>query len=59
MIIKYYVREVYGKPLMYLVDEKQAEAVRVLTGRETLTKPAMKGLIMLGFEFEQIIRPNV
>ena len=53
--IEYIIKDVYGKPLMYIVSE-HAEAVTLLTKRASLSDSDMTQLRKLGFDFEQVIR---
>lgn len=41
-IINYYKKSVYGKDMLYLADERQADLFRGLTGRKTITAGDMK-----------------
>jgi len=54
-IIEYRIKAVYGKELMYIVNEDKAKAVSSLTGGKTLSINAMTGLRMLGFDLQQVI----
>ena len=54
-VIRYYVKDVYGKELRYPVD--YAEQISRLTMCRTLRDQDMQALKEMGFEFRQIIRP--
>jgi len=57
MLMKFYVKQVYGKPRNYLVDPKQAEAFTKLTGRATLSADDFRILEVFGVKFEQVNEP--
>ncbi len=51
MIIRVETRQVYGRPLRYVVSQ-HAYAIQRLTGRTTLTEDDMEALKALGFRIE-------
>lgn len=57
MTIHYYIKTVYGKPTMYIVEQDIAKAIGTLTGRKILIKEHKEALEQLGFAFEQVIAP--
>lgn len=56
--IKYYVKNVYGKELIYLVDEQQANIVRTLTGQKTVSDNHLHALVALGCSIEEVMPPK-
>ena len=58
MKIQYYTKNVYGADHRYIIDEKIKLAVMKLTGQTTLTPYAQEALQMLGFEFEEVLKPK-
>lgn len=57
-MIKYYIKENYGTKHRYIVEPRVAEAISTLTGRKTLSDSDIQALEVLGFEFEQVIKPE-
>jgi hypothetical protein len=55
--IQFFVRNVYGIPHKYMVDSKEAEAIRHLTSCTTLRETDKKALEDLGVTFEQVLDP--
>jgi hypothetical protein len=58
-VIKYYIKDIYSKPLVYVADKKEAQALQLLTDRKTLTRSDMEALRQLGFDFEEVTRKEV
>lgn len=57
MKIQFYIREVYGNRLMYILDKDIAFRIQVLTGQKTISTNHVSALETLGFEFEQVLPP--
>ena len=56
-IIQYRVREVYGQPLEYVVNEGDAKIIQELTGKKTITgvmRELLRDLTSGGIEFERV-----
>lgn len=58
MEIKFYRKNVYGKELMYVADEKIAHHLSQLTGRKTVDSRDMHDLKELGFTFSEVLAPK-
>lgn len=58
MNIEYYVKNVYGREVMYLADPTKAEALTKLTRLRTMSKEHMEALQGFGFVFQQIDEPK-
>ncbi len=59
-IIKFYVREVYGKPLEYVADERDAKLLWQLTGQKTINsviRELIRDLSNGQIVFEQVLKP--
>jgi len=57
-IIKYYKKDVYGKPLYYAIDKLHAKLYTTITGDKTLTYGKIFALKMLGVGFEEVLPPQ-
>ena len=57
MKIRYFVKQVFGNSLMYVLRPAQAEAISKISGKQTLTQETMQGLAALGLQFEQVLDP--
>ena len=57
MKIRYFVKQVFGNSLMYVLRPSQADAISKISGKQTLTRETMQGLITLGLQFEQVLDP--
>ena len=57
MKIRYFVQQVFGNSLMYVLRPSQADAISKISGKQTLTRETMQGLITLGLQFEQVLDP--
>ena len=57
MKIRYFVKQVFGNSLMYVLRPSQAEAISKISGKQTLTQETMQGLAALGLQFEQVLDP--
>ncbi len=57
-LIQVYSRSVYGKATIYMIDGKQAMAIRMLTQCKTLEQRHISALTMLGFTFETVADPG-
>lgn len=56
--IQYYIKEVYGRPLEYIVDEADARAVHFLTGQKTISQGVRDALSSVtGIKWEQVVAP--
>lgn len=53
MNIQIRVESAYGRELRYVEDQRQAEALRTLTGTRTLTEGQMTALLALGHSFTE------
>jgi len=58
MIIEYYTKEVYGKPMEYIVDDKIKKAIQTITGLKCLSDNLRRDFAVLGLEFKEIIQPK-
>jgi len=56
MEIKYYIKGVYGREMMYIKDKVIAEYVSLLTGRKTITETDIEALTHLGFKLIRVLR---
>ena len=52
--IQYRMKEVFGVPRIYIVDETHARNIKTVTGNSTLIPSKMNALKNLGIVFEQI-----
>ncbi len=52
MTIKAYVKNVYGKEMIYVADEKYKKALYVLTGKITIDSTDIQALKVIGIEIE-------
>lgn len=50
MTIHYYIKQVYGKDMIYIVDPVIASNMHYLTGKKTLSFGDIETLQNLGFE---------
>jgi hypothetical protein len=58
--ISFYRKNVFGRPLDYIVNPKDAEALQVLTGSLTCTQAQREAVTTLSgghVTFEQVIEP--
>lgn len=55
MTIEYFKKSVYGNDMLYIKDAKQAETIRVLTGKKTIDARDIEMLSRLGITFKQVI----
>ena len=58
IIIKYYIRTVYGRDLKQIQDEKIARAITKLTGTGALMPYQEEALAVLGFSFVEVLPPR-
>lgn len=58
MIIEYYTKEVYGKPMEYIVDEKINKTIQTITGLKCLSPNLRQHFTVLGLEFKEVIQPK-
>jgi len=56
--IKYYIRDIYGKPTMYISDPSTASVISALSGYRTLVPHVKTALEELGHQFIQILPPK-
>ena len=54
--IEYYIRQVYGKDIMYIVDLKTRQCISDLTGEKSLIENAKQCLEELGFAFKKVFQ---
>lgn len=54
--INYYIRAHYGTEHRYPIEHK--EALKLLTGRSTLTDTDLEALKMLGYELTEVVKPK-
>lgn len=60
-VIKFYVREVYGNPLEYVVDKREAELLQYLTGKRTVNPELRRWIFELSggqITFEQVFQTS-
>ncbi len=57
-VINYYVKNVYGKSLIYIADKETARIFKVLTGQETLSLRHWHAFEQLGFSFNEVLAPR-
>lgn len=55
MLIKYFIKSVYGNTMIYVKDKKLAGVISNLTGRKTLTESDIINLERLGHTFEKVL----
>jgi hypothetical protein len=58
--IQYYIREVYGNKLSYIVDKGDAAIIQQLTGKKTIDskeRELLRDLTAGLISFEQVIAP--
>lgn len=58
MLIKYYVKSVYGRDVVYVAEALVAEHIKTLTGRKTLSMDDMRVLVQMGHELEESLPPR-
>ncbi len=58
MKIEYYRKNVYGRELLYFLDQEVANHWLRLTGRQTLTEQDIPHLQALGFVVEEVLAPR-
>lgn len=58
MKIEYYYKEVYGKPLMYVADERISGWLYALTGKKTIDGRDIYALQQLGHTFKRVFGPT-
>jgi hypothetical protein len=58
MLIKYYIKDVYGSSYKIILDNELAQHFYTLTHFKTLSPLHMNALSALGFTFEQVTRPD-
>lgn len=58
MEIQYYTKQVYGKTLEYIKDQKQAQQISALTGSKTLTPAQKSAFENLGCTFVRTFEPT-
>jgi hypothetical protein len=56
--IEYYRKSVYGKDLLYILDERTANLMRCLTRNQTLRLDDKRTLELLGFTFKEVLAPR-
>lgn len=54
MLIHYYIKQVYGKDMIYIADPVIASNMQYLTGKKTLTFGDLETLQNLGFTLERV-----
>ncbi len=55
--IQIYIKNVYGKENIYMIESDASQSIRILTGKKTLDFHDITNLKKLGIQFEQVI-PN-
>lgn len=58
MVIEFYVKNVYGKELLYVKDEQQREIIKNLTNKETINDFDINNFKKLGIEFVEVLAPR-
>lgn len=58
MLIKYYIKDVYGSQYKIILDPEQQTHFLNLTGCKTLAPLHMHALSFFGHTFEQVMRPD-
>lgn len=58
MVIKFYVKNVYGKENIYIADPKLANTISNLTNQKTVSKTHLNSLIALGNTIEEVLPPR-
>ena len=56
--IQYFTRRVYGVSTMYLLNDDVKKAIKLMTGRKTMTQADKTALELLGFTFAEIVDPQ-
>lgn len=56
--IEFYVKNVWGKDLRYIIDPQIRSALTTLTGTGTLCDYQLKPLESLGFTFKEVLQPR-
>lgn len=56
--IKYYTKNVYGREMIYLADEREALLWQAITGQKTIDQRQLTQLTsMTGVKFERVFEP--
>jgi len=58
--IQYYVKDVYGNPLEYVVNPADAQLIAQLTGKRTINgivRMVLRDLSNGAIQFEQVLQP--
>lgn len=58
MLIKYYVKQIYGLDHRIIEDNNIRAAVQVLTGNKGIRTEDIRALEMLGHTLEQVLPPQ-
>lgn len=58
MKIPFYVRNLYGRDVVYIADEQTASLVSSLTGTKTVSNSQLSALSKLGHAVEQVPDPR-
>lgn len=59
MTIEFYTKQVYGATKLYIADEDQAQIIKQLTGRITITTEDIEALQKLGVRFKQVMQSDI
>lgn len=58
MIIEYYIKNVFGRELIYIKDDKIKNLISSLTQKETIDNHDIKVLTELGFNLVEVLPPR-
>lgn len=58
MTIHYYKRNVYGNPLIYLIEDENSDTILSIINQKTIHPHQMRAFAKLGIEFNQVIDPQ-
>ena len=58
MKIEYYIKNVYGKELIYVKDEELKTIISNLIGKQTINDFDIKNFEKLGIEFVEVLPPR-
>lgn len=58
MTTQYYTKNVYGKTLIYLIDNEVSRNILAITGQVTISKATIELFKLLSIEFVQVLSPE-
>lgn len=58
MKVNYFIKNVYGNPLIYLVTEGVGGVILDIIGQKTISKSQMEKFEKLGVEFVRVFEPE-